>query len=85
MNYVEEENTQEDNIKINFNGVGRNNMNLIMWLNIRTSGKHLSIEHFFINPTDAHNYKITGMLKQNSDNCSDMFRLHACTQADMPP
>ena len=21
-------------------------------------------KHFFINPTDAHNYKITGMLKQ---------------------
>ena len=30
---------------------------------------------FFINPTDAHNYKITGMLKQlNTHNRSDMFR-----------
>ena len=32
--------------------------------------------HFFIIPTDGHNYEITGMLKNNynSDNCSDMFR-----------
>jgi len=27
--------------------------------------KYLAItKHFFTNPTDAHNYKITGMLKQ---------------------
>ena len=29
--------------------------------------------HFFVIPTDAHNYKIIGMLKtiKKSDNCSD--------------
>jgi len=33
-----------------------------------------SIKALFINPTDAHKYKITGMLKQlNSHNCSYMF------------
>ena len=33
------------------------------------------LKALFINPTDAHNYKITGMLKQlNTHNRSDMFR-----------
>jgi len=35
----------------------------------------LGIKALFIITTDAHNYKITGMLKQlKFDNCSDMFR-----------
>ena len=43
-NYMEEEKTQEINIKINFKGVGWKNMNLIMWLKVRTSGRHLSTD-----------------------------------------
>jgi len=34
-------------------GVAKNNVNII-----------LVPTHFFINPTEAHNYKITGMLRQ---------------------
>lgn len=41
---MEEKNIGKDNIKSHFNGVGRNIMNLITWLNVRTSGKHLSTD-----------------------------------------
>ena len=33
-----------------------------------------SIKALFIVTTDAHCYKVVGIFKQNSDNCSDMFR-----------
>jgi hypothetical protein len=33
-----------------------------------------NIETLFIVPTDSHYHKIIGILKENSDNCSDMFR-----------
>jgi hypothetical protein len=49
-----------------------------------------SIKALFIIPTDTHNYKITGMLKQlkfRQLHCSAfLYRVsHACTQAGMPP
>jgi hypothetical protein len=37
-------NIQKDNIKIHFNGVGRNIMNLITWFIVQKSGKHLSAD-----------------------------------------
>jgi hypothetical protein len=63
--------------------------------------KYLAIsKHFFTIPTDAHNYKITEMLKKGkipiiAPTCFGSRRndhqlckravLHACTQAGMPP
>ena len=35
--------------------------------------------NFLLFQTDAHNYKIIGILKQNSDYRSDMFLVHAGT------
>jgi len=37
---------------------------MCLWNILGHTKPDILLKHYFINPTDAHNYKITGMLKQ---------------------